>query len=86
VQQKDTTWTKLFVGGLPYHTTDKTLRHARSALISHMHSNELTRAPPELVQQFRLLGGIDIGATALHVLNLIWFGYFARLSQWGGGQ
>lgn len=24
-QQKDTTWTKLFVGGLPYHTTDKTL-------------------------------------------------------------
>jgi hypothetical protein len=26
VQQKDTTWTKLFVGGLPYHTTDKSLR------------------------------------------------------------
>lgn len=25
-QQKDTTWTKLFVGGLPYHTTDKSLR------------------------------------------------------------
>ncbi|XP_018911605.1 RNA-binding protein 24-A isoform X1 [Bemisia tabaci] len=24
--QKDTTWTKLFVGGLPYHTTDKSLR------------------------------------------------------------
>merc|ERR1711971_174217 len=23
---EDTTWTKLFVGGLPYHTTDKTLR------------------------------------------------------------
>ncbi|XP_073992005.1 RNA-binding protein 24-like isoform X2 [Rhodnius prolixus] len=23
---KDTTWTKLFVGGLPYHTTDKSLR------------------------------------------------------------
>merc|ERR1712001_676872 len=23
--QKDTTWTKLFVGGLPYHTTDKSL-------------------------------------------------------------
>ncbi len=21
----------------------------------------------------------------LHVLNLIWFGYIARLSQWGGG-
>lgn len=26
VQQKDTTFTKIFVGGLPYHTTDKTLR------------------------------------------------------------
>jgi len=26
LQQKDTTWTKLFVGGLPYHTTDKSLR------------------------------------------------------------
>ncbi|XP_014482023.1 PREDICTED: RNA-binding protein 24-like isoform X2 [Dinoponera quadriceps] len=25
-QQKDTTFTKLFVGGLPYHTTDKSLR------------------------------------------------------------
>ena len=24
--QKDTTFTKLFVGGLPYHTTDKSLR------------------------------------------------------------
>lgn len=26
LHQKDTTWTKLFVGGLPYHTTDKSLR------------------------------------------------------------
>jgi hypothetical protein len=26
VNQKDTTLTKLFVGGLPYHTTDKSLR------------------------------------------------------------
>ncbi|CAG9816721.1 unnamed protein product [Phaedon cochleariae] len=26
VQNKDTTWTKLFVGGLPYHTSDKSLR------------------------------------------------------------
>lgn len=25
-QRKDTTWTKLFVGGLSYHTTDKSLR------------------------------------------------------------
>jgi RNA recognition motif-containing protein len=26
VTQKDTTFTKIFVGGLPYHTTDKSLR------------------------------------------------------------
>ena len=26
VLQKDTTLTKIFVGGLPYHTTDDTLR------------------------------------------------------------
>lgn len=26
IQSKDTTWTKLFVGGLPYHTSDKSLR------------------------------------------------------------
>lgn len=26
VQNKDTTYTKLFVGGLPYHTSDKSLR------------------------------------------------------------
>jgi hypothetical protein len=26
VQQKDTTFTKIFVGGLPYHTTDESLR------------------------------------------------------------
>lgn len=25
-QQKDTTFTKIFVGGLPYHTTDQSLR------------------------------------------------------------
>lgn len=26
IQQKDTTFTKLFVGGLPYHTTDQSLK------------------------------------------------------------
>jgi RNA recognition motif-containing protein len=26
LNQKDTTFTKIFVGGLPYHTTDDTLR------------------------------------------------------------
>jgi hypothetical protein len=32
-------------------------------------SNEVTRGPPEL------LGGDHIGARALYVLNLIWFGF-----------
>jgi hypothetical protein len=54
-------------------------------VLAHSTGNELTRGPPELVQQFRLQGGIHIGARALHVLNLIWFGYITRLSQWGGG-
>jgi hypothetical protein len=35
-------------------------------------STELTRGPPELVQQFRL--GVHIDIRTLHVLNLIWFG------------
>ncbi|PVD32128.1 hypothetical protein C0Q70_07556 [Pomacea canaliculata] len=26
ITQKDTTFTKIFVGGLPYHTTDQSLR------------------------------------------------------------
>jgi RNA recognition motif-containing protein len=26
ISAKDTTFTKIFVGGLPYHTTDETLR------------------------------------------------------------
>jgi hypothetical protein len=26
-----------------------------------------------------------ISAKSLHVQNLIWFGYIARISQWGGG-
>jgi hypothetical protein len=47
-------------------------------------SNELARGPPELVQNFRLWGRVHNGARA-HVLNLIWFGYIPRLSQWGGG-
>jgi hypothetical protein len=41
--------------------------------------------PPQLVQHFGLSGGVHIGARALHVLNLIRFGYIACLSQWGGG-
>jgi hypothetical protein len=31
------------------------------------------------------MGGVHIGASALLDIHLIWFGYIARLSQWGGG-
>ncbi len=31
------------------------------------------------------IGGVHNGARALHVLDLIWFGNIAKLSQWGGG-
>ncbi len=47
--------------------------------------NELTRGPPELVQPFRLYGGVHIGARALLDPKLIRFGYITRLSQSGGG-
>ncbi len=46
-------------------------------------SNELTSGPSELAVSF--IGGVHIGARALHVLNLIWFGYITCLSQWEGG-
>ncbi len=49
-------------------------------------SPELTRGPPELVPNFRFKSFyFHIAATALHVLNSIWFGGIARLSHWGGG-
>jgi hypothetical protein len=41
---------------------------------SRAHSKELTRRPPELLQHFSYIGGVHIGARALHVLNFIWFG------------
>jgi hypothetical protein len=49
-----------------------------------MEEDELIRGTTELVQHFRLLGGVHIGARALLDINLIWFD-MARLSQWGGG-
>jgi hypothetical protein len=46
-------------------------------------SIELTRGPPEVSSALSFIEGVHIGARALHVLNLIWFGCIARLSQWG---
>ncbi len=48
-------------------------------------STELTIEPPRVSSALSFIGGVHIGARALHVLNLIWFGCIARLSQWGGG-
>jgi hypothetical protein len=39
--------------------------------------------PPKLFQSVASV--LQVGARALHVINLIWFGYISRLSQWGGG-
>jgi hypothetical protein len=49
------------------------------------HSNESTREPPQVISALSFIGGVHIGERALRVINLIWFGYFARLSQWKGG-
>jgi hypothetical protein len=46
---------------------------------------ELTIAGPLVSSALSFIAGIHIGARALHVLNLILFGWIARLSQWGGG-
>ncbi len=48
-------------------------------------SSEGSRGPPELVQHFVYRRGVLIGARALHVLNLIWFGCIALLSHWKMG-
>jgi hypothetical protein len=48
-------------------------------------SKEFTRGTPAVSSAPSFIGGFHIGARTLHVLNLIWFGAIARLSQWGGG-
>jgi hypothetical protein len=48
-------------------------------------STELSTVP-WVSSALSFIGGVHFGARALHVLNLIWFGYIARLSQWGGGN
>jgi hypothetical protein len=49
-------------------------------------SNELTRGTTDFFgAALSFLKGGHIGVRALLFINLIWFGYIARLSQWGGG-
>jgi hypothetical protein len=45
----------------------------------------LVEGPLRLVST-SLIVGVHIGTRALHVLNLIWFGNIACLSQWGGAR
>jgi hypothetical protein len=48
-------------------------------------SNELTRALPELVQNFRLFWKFTLANCSAHDPKFIWFGYITRLYQWGEG-
>ncbi len=57
----------------------------RTNIRYELKSNELTLEGPWVSSALSFIGGVHIGARALQVLNLIWFGSIARLSQWGGG-
>jgi hypothetical protein len=48
-------------------------------------SRPQNKEAPRVGSALLFKGGVHIGARALHVLNLIWFGFIARLSQWVGG-
>jgi hypothetical protein len=57
-------------------------RYTHSGHCITSQSNELATGITELVQHFHsFIGGVHIGARALLDINLIWFGYIARLSQ-----
>ncbi len=46
---------------------------------------DLERSGSYCSSALSLIGRVHIGARALLDINLIWFGYIARLTQWGGG-
>ncbi len=46
-------------------------------------SKELTRGPLSYTSALSFIGGVHIGARALHVLNLIWFGNNVKLAAGG---
>ena len=73
VQQKDTTWTKLFVGGLPYHTTDKSLREHFSV---YGDIEEAVVITDRQTGKSRGYGFVSIQVTTTHFQNLYvttWF-------------
>ena len=59
IQQRDTTWTKLFVGGLPYHTTDKSLREHFEVTILIVVPNILTILTIILIKYLEVYGDIE---------------------------
>ncbi len=60
--------------------------HASYIVRYGLKSTELTRGPPSPSWFSTFVSRrVHIEARALHVLNLIWFGWIARLAQWGGG-
>ncbi len=63
------------------HTTVTSDTIAPGAFPVPVLSPELTRVSSGL----SFIEGVHIGARLLHVLNLIWFGCIAHLSQLGGG-
>ena len=69
VQQKDTTWTKLFVGGLPYHTTDKSLREHFSI---YGDIEEAVVITDRQTGKSRGYGFVSIQATMKYLQNFKW--------------
>jgi hypothetical protein len=65
----------------PSQAGGRRIHSAHSPGPSILQSTEFSRGTPELA--FLFIGGVHISARARHVLNLIWFGYIARLSLWG---
>jgi hypothetical protein len=63
----------------------RTFPQLGNAAWTNPQSNELTRGPPDYSSALSSTGGVHIGARALHVLNLILFGYITRLYQLGKG-
>ncbi len=57
----------------------------RSVIVLYPQSNELTKRDSSVSSALSFIEGVHIGARALLDINLIWFGYIARLFQWGGG-
>ncbi len=78
-------WTHLSPGSATLRTSGpgSQLKSYNSICAFGPQSYELTRGTTELALSCK--GGVHIGARALLDINLIWFGYIARLSQLGGG-